>query len=95
MANAWRRLCGWGTSAPERARVQAPAAGGDEERVLGAGDELRPAVAEVEPEPVGSLLAERDDPLLLALAADVDRLGVEVDVGEVEPDRLVAAQAGE
>ena len=77
----------------ERARVQAAAAGGDEERVLGACDEFRPAVTEVEPDPVGGLLAERDDPLLLALAADVDRLGVEVDVREVEPDGLVAAQA--
>src|SRR5205823_6360138 len=40
------------------------------------------------------LLAERYEALLAALAADVDLLPVEVDVGEVEPHRLGRAQPG-
>ena len=40
------------------------------------------------------LLAERHDPLLAALAAHVEELLLEVDVAEVEPDGLGAAQAG-
>ncbi len=55
--------------------------------------QLGPAVAEVETEAVRGLLAERHDALLAALAADVHRLAVEVDVPEVEPHRLVAAEA--
>ena len=79
---------------PERARVEPPAARGDEQRVLGAVDELRAAVVQVEPQPVCGLLAERDDALLAALAPDVDRLLLEVDVAEIEVDRLAAAQPG-
>src|SRR5436190_20137340 len=77
---------------PQRARVEPPTAGGDEERVLGAGRELRAAVAEVEAEPVGRLLAERDDPLLVSLAAHVDGLGVEVGIREIEVHGLLAAE---
>src|SRR5207244_10479572 len=41
------------------------------------------------------LLAQRDDALLRALAVpDMDTLLLEVDVAEVEPDRLGAAQPG-
>ena len=38
------------------------------------------------------LLAERHDPLLVALAADVDELLLEVDVGEVEVDGFLGAE---
>src|SRR5712691_9602960 len=78
----------------ERARVEAFPPGGEEERIRGAGGEHRPPVAEVEAEPVRSLLAQRNDALLAALAADVHGFAVEVDVREVEAHRLVAAQAG-
>ena len=37
-------------------------------------------------------LSERHEALLAALAAHVDRLALEVEVGEVEPDRLGASQ---
>ena len=57
--------------------------------------ELGPRFAEVAGEPVLRLLAERHDAVLAALAvADVDELLLEVDVAEVETDRLGAAQAG-
>src|SRR5579859_316444 len=85
---------GVGDEAAQRARIEPAAAGGDEERVLRAGCELGAPVAEVEAEPVCGLLTERDDPLFSALAADVDRLRAEVDVREVEVDRLLAPQAG-
>src|SRR2546423_15556837 len=78
----------------EGARVEATAPGGDEDGVLGSGHELRPPVADVETEPVGGLFAERDHTLLSALAADVDGLGVEIDVCEIEVDSLLAAESG-
>jgi hypothetical protein len=53
----------------------------------------RARLVQVAREQVGRLLAERHDPLLAALAADVELLAVEVDVGEVEPDRLRRAEA--
>ena len=40
------------------------------------------------------LLAERDDAFLAALSAHVDELAVEVDVSEVERDRLGTSQSG-
>ena len=43
---------------------------------------------------VTRLLAEWDDALLAALAADVELLPVEIDVREVEPNRLRAAESG-
>ena len=52
----------------------------------------RAAVPEIAPDDVGRFLADRHQPLLAALAANVDGLAVEVDVGEVEPDGLGAAQ---
>jgi len=55
----------------ERARVEAAAAGGEEERILCPASELRTAVAEVERQPVRGLLAERDDALLAALAVNM------------------------
>src|SRR5690349_22191811 len=65
-----------GDEPAQGARVEPAPAGGDEERVLGSGCELRAAVAEVEREPVGGLLAQRHDSLLPALAGDMDGLGV-------------------
>ena len=57
--------------------------------------ELGPRVAQVAAEPVRRLLAERHDALLAALAAaDVHELLLEVDVAEVEADRLGAAEPG-
>jgi hypothetical protein len=44
---------------------------------------------------VRGLLAERDDALLAALPVAGARLAVEVDVRQVEPDRLGAPQAAE
>ena len=86
---------GWGTSRRSvevsRRRPRAER----NERVLGAAGELRARVAQVARDERGRLLAERDDAVLRALAvADVDELLLEVDVAEVEPDRLRAAQPG-
>ena len=83
-----------GEEAAQRARVQPPAARGEEERVVRAARQLRPRLAQVAGDDVRRLLAERHDPLLAALAAHADELLLEVDVGEIEPDRLGAAQAG-
>src|SRR6266542_1843587 len=78
----------------QRAGIEPAAADGDEERVLGADGELGPPLTQVVRQPVGGLLAERDDALLSALAANVQGLLVEVDVAEVERRRLRAAQSG-
>src|SRR5439155_9871161 len=77
---------------PERARVETAAAGGEEERVLGPARELRTRLPQVDGDAVRRLLAERHDPLLVALAADVDELLLEVDVGEVEVDGFLGAE---
>ena len=66
------------------ARVEPPSAGREEEGVLRAPRERGPGVAQVDGAVVRRLLAERDDPVLPALPPDVDRLAIEVDVGEVE-----------
>src|SRR5919198_2263919 len=79
---------------PQRARVEPRSSHRDEERVLRGTDKRRPRLAQVAREPVRGLLAERHDPLLAALPAYVERLLLEVDVGEVEVDRLAAAEAG-
>src|SRR5215211_6975540 len=83
-----------GDEPPQRARVQAAAARREKERLLGAARELGARLVHVAGEPVGGLLAERHRPFLAALAADMHELLVEVDVGEVEVDRLAAAQSG-
>ena len=95
VANAWRRRWGCGIRrrsvevSSRRPRVERKSA------FVGAAGELGPRLAEVAGDPVRGLLAERDDPVLRALAVpDVDVLLLEVDVAEVEPDRLGAAQAG-
>src|SRR5262249_28411036 len=58
----------------DRARVQAPAARRDEQRVLGAVHELRARVVEIDAQPVRGLFSERDDALFVALAPHVDGL---------------------
>ena len=74
---------------PERARVEPPAAHGEKQRVLcGAFREQWPSRRQVARDRPGSLLAERDDALLAALAADEHVLLLEVDVAEVEGHRL-------
>ena len=81
-----------GDEPAERARVEPPAPGGEEERILGAAGELRTSLADVAAQPVGRLFPERHGSLLAALAADVEQLLLEVDVAEVEVDRLAAPQ---
>ena len=84
-----------GREPAQRARVEPPSADGDEQRVVRAGGERGPRLVQVARHPVRRLLAERHDALLAALAvAHVDELLLEVDVGEIEPDGLGAAQAG-
>ena len=95
VANAWRRRCGCGERRRSVRGVEPPAARREEQRVLGAARELGPRLAEVAGDPVRGLLAERDDAVLRALAVpDVHVLLLEVDVAEVEPDGLGAAQPG-
>ena len=80
---------------PQRRGVQPPPAGREEERVLGAARELRARLVQVARDEVRRLLAERHDAVLRALAAaHVDELLLEVDVAEVESDRLGAAEPG-
>ena len=77
-----------------RARVEAAAAHGEEDRVVRAGRELGSPELEVTRDVECGLLAERHDTLLAALAAHVHDLAVEVDVSEVERDGLGAAEPG-
>src|SRR5438132_13157279 len=79
--------------AAQRARVETPPAHGEEERILRATCELRSRVPQIERDAVRGFFAERDDPLLASLAADVHGLLLEVDVREVQADGLRTAQA--
>jgi len=84
-----------GDEPAQRRGVEPLAASRDEERVLGAARQLRARLVEVARNEGRGLLAERDDTVLRALpAADVHQLLLEVDVAEIEADRLGAAQAG-
>src|SRR4029079_3901325 len=75
--------------------VEPPPARREEQRALGAARERGPRLAEGARDPVAGLLAERDDALLRPLPVpDVDVLLLEVDVAEVEPHGLGAAQPG-
>ena len=56
-----------GGQAAKRRGVEPPAAGREEERVLGAARELRPRLAQVARDPVRRLLAERHDAVLRPL----------------------------
>ena len=60
--------------------------------VVGAPHERRPPVLEVDAQAVRGLLAERHGALLAALAANEERLLLEVDGGEREVDRLLRPQ---
>jgi hypothetical protein len=84
---------GVGEEAPQRRRIERLPAHGEKESVSRVARECRSRVLEVEAEPMRSLLAERHNPLLLALAAHPHELLLEVDVGEREVDRLLGAQA--
>src|SRR2546427_143798 len=85
---------GMGEQAAQRARVEPSPARGDEEGVLRPPYEARAPVLEVTAQPVRSFLAQRNDALFVALALHAHCLLLEVDVSEIEPDRLRAAQAG-
>src|SRR5688500_6186962 len=85
---------GVGEHPANRARVEPPAADGEEEGVLGAAREARADVAQVEPEQERRLFAERHSALLASLPADEDEFLLEVHVGEVEADCLRAPQPG-
>jgi len=74
--------------------VEPPATRREEEGVLGAARQLGPGVVQVASRPGGRLLAQRNDSLLAALTEHVHGLVLEIDVGQVEPDRLGAAQTG-
>ena len=79
--------------AAQRRGVEAPAASREEQCVDRAPRQLGARFAEVAGDPVRCVLAERHDPVLRALAVpDVDVLLLEVDVAEIETDRLRAAQ---
>src|SRR6185312_5121162 len=80
--------------APKRARVQPASSRGEKERILGTSGELGSRLADVAGDDVRGLLSERYDTLLAALAPHVDELLLEVDVREVEVDRLLRAEAG-
>ena len=56
-------------------------------------DEPRPAADEVDAERASGLAADGHDPLLVALAAGAQLAAVEVEVGELEVDRLRRPQA--
>ena len=76
---------------PDRARVEPAPSCGEEDGVVRARRELRPTGPEIARELQRSLLSERDDTLLPALAAHVHDLTLEVDVPEVERDCLLAS----
>ena len=78
--------------APQRRRVEPAAAGRDEERVLRAPREGRPRLVQVARQQMAGFFSERNDALLAPLPAHMELLTVEVDVREVEPHRLRAAQ---
>ena len=73
-------------------RVEPMSADREEQRVVRASGERRAAVPQVQGDQVCRFLAERDDALLPSLAEDVNRLLLEVDVSETEPDDLRAPE---
>ena len=75
-----------------RARVETPAAHGQEEGVVCAGRQRRSSRLQVARELERGLLAEGHDALFTSLSADVHQLPIEVDVDEIERDRLLAPQ---
>ena len=84
-----------GDEAAQRRGVEPVPARREEERVLRATRELRARVAQVARNEARRFLSERHNSILAALAApDVHELLFEVDVAEIEPDRLRTAQPG-
>src|SRR5690242_229876 len=97
--------CVWGDAGGQRRlpRPEAEAAGdvgireataalGEEERPLAGIGEERPAtLVEITPQRLLGRLADRQQPLLLALAEDTQLLGLEVHRALVEIDDLLAA----
>src|SRR4051794_10461049 len=64
----------------------------DEARLVAQADERGPAARAVRAGRDDRLAADRDEALLRALAARTEHAGVEVDVADLEPDRLRRAQ---
>src|SRR5437764_6534511 len=84
-----------GEKPPKRARVEPPPSRRDEQRVVAARSRQPGArLVQVPRDPMSRLFPEGDGPLLAALPVDVDELLLEVDVAEVEVDRLATAQPG-
>src|SRR5437879_1491320 len=79
---------------PQGARIEPPPSNGEKKGLLLVPHELGPRVAQIAREPPRGLLAERHDALLAALAAHANELLLEVDVREIEVDRLAAAEPG-
>ena len=75
------------------ARQAAAAVVDEQPRLEAVADEPRPAAHEVDAERAGGLAADGHDPLLVALAAGAQLAAVEVEVGELELDRLRRPQA--
>ena len=80
--------------AADGARVEAASPDREEDGVVRSDGEGGPAGLEVARDVQRGLLAQRDDALLAALSSHVDELAVEVDVSEVERDRLGTSQPG-
>ena len=76
------------------ARVEPASADREEEGVVRAARERRAARLQVARDVERGLLAQRHDAFLAALSSYVYELAVEIDVSEVEPDRLGASQPG-
>jgi len=73
--------------------VEPSSARREEERIVCAARELRACLADIPRDEAPRLLAERHHPVLAALSEPhVDELLLEVDVAEIEPDRLGAAE---
>ena len=79
--------------AAQRRRVEGAASDGEEQGVIGPAGEHRPGIPEVGRDRIRGPLPEGHDPLLAALAEDVDGFLVEVDVHQPKTDDLRAAQA--
>jgi len=99
---AFEKMCGEGMTqavwvredAAEGRRVETAPPGGEEDRVLGTLGELWTRFVEIARQQLRRLFTERDDPLLAALAADMELLALEVQIPEVESDGFGAPKAG-
>src|SRR5215210_8259061 len=83
--------------APEIGRAEPPAALGEEHRALlwlALARQERPAALEVGVQRAPGLLADRDDPLLAALAVHTQLFRVEIGVAGIERCQLLGPQPG-